>query len=164
MLREAGASWVILGHSERRTDHAESDALVRAKVTAAAAVGLIPIVCVGETLTQREAGDAEGTVGVQLAGSLPDGFYGAIAYEPVWAIGTGRTPTVEDVAAMHRFIRARLADRFGAAGADMRILYGGSVKPDNAAALMAADQVGGALVGGASLDADAFLAICRAAG
>jgi triosephosphate isomerase len=136
---------------------------VRAKVLAAVGAGLVPIVCVGETEAQRVAGEQNAVVGDQLAGSLPDGFAGIVAYEPVWAIGTGRTPTEADVAAMHGFIRAELDGRFGDASAAVRILYGGSVKPSNAAALLALPQVGGALVGGASLVAEDFLAIARAA-
>ncbi len=163
MLRDAGATWVILGHSERRADHGESDALVRAKAEAAMAAGLAPIVCVGETEAQRVAGAHRAVVDRQLAGSLPDGFSGAVAYEPIWAIGTGRTAGEADVAEMHAAIRARLVARFAARGAAMRILYGGSVKPANAAALLAVAEVGGALVGGASLNAADFLAIARAA-
>jgi triosephosphate isomerase len=163
MLRDVGATWVILGHSERRANHGETDALVRAKAVAAAAAGLTPIVCVGETEAERVAGRETAVVGGQLAGSLPDGFAGVVAYEPVWAIGTGRTPTEADVGAMHAFIRGELRRRLGAAGAAMRILYGGSVKPSNAAALLAVAEVGGALVGGASLDAGDFLAIAQAA-
>jgi triosephosphate isomerase len=163
MLRDAGASHVILGHSERRQGHGETDAMVRAKAVAAAAAGLVPIVCVGETEAERQAGREREVVGTQLAGSLPDGFAGIIAYEPVWAIGTGRTPTEAEVAAMHGFIRDMLRVRHGAAGEAARILYGGSVKPANAAALLALPEVGGALVGGASLAAESFLAIARAA-
>ena len=162
MLRDAGARWVILGHSERRADHAETDAQIRAKAVAAAAAGLTPIVCVGETEAQRVSGQALAIVGGQLAGSLPDDFAGVVAYEPVWAIGTGKTATTADVAEMHAHIRATLVARF-AAGAGMRILYGGSVKPSNAAELLAVPDVGGALVGGAALNADDFLAIARAA-
>lgn len=162
MLRDAGATHVILGHSERRTDHAETDAAVRAKAEAAAAAGLIPIVCVGETEAERLAGQAEAVVARQLQGSLPDGFAGIIAYEPVWAIGTGRTPTEADIAAIHGTIRAALAARFGAAGGQMRILYGGSMKPGNAKAILALPNVDGGLVGGASLVAADFLAIARA--
>ena len=162
MLRDAGASYVILGHSERRADHGETDAVVRAKVTAAVAAGLTPIVCVGETEAQRVAGEHNNVVGAQLAGSLPEGFAGVVAYEPVWAIGTGRTPTPADVAAMHAFIRAKLVSLLGPAGGGLRILYGGSVKPSNAAELMALPEVGGALVGGASLQATEFLSIARA--
>jgi len=165
-LRDAGATHVILGHSERRQDHAETDAQVAAKAAAAIAAGLVPIVCVGETRAEREAGRAEAVVGAQLAASLPPGFAaagGAVAYEPIWAIGTGLTPTEAEVAAMHKFIRTRLADSFGLAGRATKILYGGSVKPANAAALLALPDVGGALVGGASLVAEDFLAIARAA-
>ncbi len=162
MLRDVGASAVILGHSERRQNHHETDAQVHAKTQAAMAASLTPIVCVGETEAEREAGRAEAVVGEQLAGSLPDGFAGVIAYEPVWAIGTGKTATEADVAAMHGFIRQRLVARFGAAGATIRILYGGSVRPANAAGLMAVPDVHGALVGGASLKAEDFLAIARA--
>ena len=161
MLRDAGAAWVILGHSERRADHGETDAEVRAKTEAATAASLTAIVCVGETEAERVAGRQNAVVGAQLAGSLPDGFAGVVAYEPVWAIGTGRTPTEADVAAMHAFIRAELVARFGAAGRGVRILYGGSVKPANAAALLNLPDVGGALVGGASLKAEDFLAIAR---
>jgi triosephosphate isomerase len=163
MLRDAGASWVILGHSERRHDHAETDAEVAAKVAAAVAAGLAPIVCVGETEAERLAGRQEAVVGGQLAGSLPRDFAGVVAYEPVWAIGTGRTPTEADVAAMHGFIRATLLRQLGAAGRGVRILYGGSVKPSNAGLLLALPEVGGALVGGASLVGADFLAIARAA-
>jgi triosephosphate isomerase (TIM) len=163
MLRDAGASWVIVGHSERRADHAETDAEVAAKVAAAVAAGLEPIVCVGETEAERLAGRQEDVVGGQLAGSLAAGFAGVVAYEPVWAIGTGRTPTGADVAAMHGFIRLSLVRRFGAAGKGIRILYGGSVKASNAGLLLALPEVGGALVGGASLDAQGFLGIARAA-
>lgn len=164
MLREAGATWVILGHSERRAEHGESDALVHAKALAAAAAGLSPIVCVGETEAERDAGAHLAVVQRQVAGSVPDGFAGVVAYEPVWAIGTGRTPGVAEVAETHAAIRAALRARLGAGAAGgVRILYGGSVKPENAAALLAAAEVGGALVGGASLDAAAFLAIARAA-
>jgi triosephosphate isomerase (EC 5.3.1.1) len=163
LLAEIGASHVILGHSERRADHGERSALVRDKARTAAAAGLIPIICVGETLAERESGEAETVVRAQLAGSVPDGFAGLIAYEPVWAIGTGKTPTVADVAAMHASIRASLKKQLGDAGATMLILYGGSVKPGNAAELLAIPDVGGALIGGASLEADDFLAIAQAA-
>ena len=163
MLRDAGATHVILGHSERRADHAETDAQIRAKVEAAIAAGLTPIVCVGETEAQRLAGRANDIIAAQLAASLPDAFTGIVAYEPVWAIGTGRTPTEADVAAMHAHIRATLVARLGPAGTTLRILYGGSVKPANAAVLMALPEVGGALVGGASLLAEDFLGIARAA-
>lgn len=166
MLGDAGAGFVIVGHSERRADHGETDAVVQAKAQAALNAALAVIVCVGETEAQRDSGTAEAVVGAQLDGSLPrtetvDKV--TVAYEPVWAIGTGRTPTVEDVATMHRSIRAKLVDIYGDAGAGVRILYGGSVKPDNAAELLAADEVGGALVGGASLTAESFLGIVVAA-
>lgn len=164
MLRDIGATHVILGHSERRADHHETDAMVRAKVLAALDAGLIPIVCVGETEAERLAGEADSVVGRQLAHSLPDSFSGIIAYEPVWAIGTGRVPTEADIAAIHGSIRAALTARFGQAGAATRILYGGSMKPGNAAALLAIPHVNGGLVGGASLVAADFLAIARAAG
>ena len=167
-LVDAGAGFVILGHSERRSDLGESDALVRAKATAARAAGLRVIVCVGETEAQRDAGQAEAVVGAQLQGSLPQSADGSadglvLAYEPVWAIGTGRTPSAADVAAMHGHIRARLLAIYGAEGSTVAILYGGSVKPDNAGMLMALPDVGGALVGGASLTAASFLAIAAAA-
>jgi triosephosphate isomerase (TIM) len=163
MLRDAGASWVILGHSERRQDHGETDELVREKTLAAVEAGLTPIVCVGETADQRSGGQETEIVGWQLAGSLPKPFTGVVAYEPIWAIGTGKTATDQDVAIMHAFIREELVRQFGDAGQTIRILYGGSVKPANAAALLAVPNVGGALVGGASLKADEFLAIARAA-
>ena len=164
MLADVGARFVIVGHSERRTDNGETDAHVRAKAIAARAAGLDVIVCVGETGAERDAGQAEAIVGAQLAGSLPDSADGlVVAYEPVWAIGTGRTPTPSDVAAIHAFIHARLVECFGAAGTGVRILYGGSVKPDNAAVLLGQPHVGGALVGGASLTAASFLAIAAAA-
>lgn len=164
MLRDAGAGWVILGHSERRADHGEADPLVRLKAEAAAAAGLVPIVCVGETEQHRLSGNAEVVVASQIDGSLPPGFAGVVAYEPVWAIGTGRTPTEEDVATMHQVIRDQLVGVLGEAGRGVRILYGGSVKPGNARALLALPEVGGALVGGASLVAADFLAIAEAAG
>ena len=168
MLKDAGAGFVILGHSERRQNHGETSETVREKVLAAVAAGLVPIVCVGETAEQRAGGQETESVGWQLSGSLPAGFGqggsgGIVAYEPVWAIGTGRTPTAEEVAAMHGFIRDELSRQFGPAGAGMRILYGGSVNPGNAAALLALPEVGGALVGGASLAAESFLAIAAAA-
>lgn len=164
MLADLGAGFVIVGHSERRADCGETDAEVRAKALAARAAGLTVIVCVGETEAERDAGAAQARVAAQLAGSLPDRADGVIiAYEPVWAIGTGRTPTPGDVAAMHGGIRQRLAMRFGAAGQGTPILYGGSVKPDNAALLLGQAEVGGALVGGASLTAASLLAIAAAA-
>jgi triosephosphate isomerase (TIM) len=165
MLADLGAHFTIVGHSERRTDNGETDADVRAKATAARGAGLQVILCIGETESQRDAGQAEAVVAAQLAGSLPDSADGLIiAYEPVWAIGTGRTPTPADVAAIHGFIRARLVERFGPAGQGLRILYGGSVKPDNAALLLGQANVGGALVGGASLTASSLVAIAEAAG
>jgi triosephosphate isomerase len=163
MLKDAGAAYVILGHSERRENHGESNAEVCAKTVAAVAAGLTPIVCVGETEAEREAGMAEEVVRSQLRHSLPGGFSGVVAYEPVWAIGTGKTPTEADVAAMHGAIRAALVAQLGAAGAGIKILYGGSVKPGNAASLLALPEVGGALVGGASLKAEDFLAIAARA-
>jgi triosephosphate isomerase len=163
MLADAGAAWVILGHSERRAEHHETDAMVRAKVLAAQGAGLRPIVCVGESAAERGDGHQEAVVGAQLVGSLPESFDGVVAYEPIWAIGSGRSATAADVEAMHAFIRAQMVHLFGDRGAGMRVLYGGSVKPDNAVALMALPDVGGALVGGASLVAADFLAIARAA-
>ncbi len=158
MLRDAGARYVIVGHSERRADHGEDDALVQAKAAAAHRAGLVAIVCVGETLAERDAGRAVEVVRRQVAGSLPAGATAGntvVAYEPVWAIGTGRTPTPADVATIHGEIRAELARRV-ADGGLVRILYGGSVKPTNAAELMAVANVDGALVGGASLTAADF--------
>jgi len=163
MLRDAGATWVILGHSERRQNHGETDELVREKTLAAVDAGLIPIVCVGETADQRSGGQETEVVGWQLAGSLPKPFTGVVAYEPVWAIGTGNTCADQDVAVMHAFIRGELVRQFGDAGQGVRILYGGSVKASNAVSLMAVPNVGGALVGGASLSAAEFLTIARAA-
>src|SRR3954449_6258327 len=165
MLADAGASAIIVGHSERRADHGETDALVRAKAEAAWRAGLSAIVCIGETQQQRDAGQTLDICGGQLKGSLPDHATAAnlvVAYEPVWAIGTGLTPTTADVEQVHRFIRGVLTDRFKAEGSKIRILYGGSVKPSNAAELMAVANVNGALVGGASLKATDFLAIAEA--
>jgi triosephosphate isomerase len=165
MLADAGATAVIVGHSERRADHGETDATVRAKAEAAWRAGLIAIVCVGETQAQRDAGKTLDIAGGQLAGSLPDGATPAnlvVAYEPVWAIGTGLTPTSKDVENVHEFIRKNLIHRFKKEGDAVRILYGGSVKPSNAAELMAIANVDGALVGGASLKAADFLAIAAA--
>jgi len=162
MLADLGAKAVIVGHSERRTLHKESDAEVRAKAEAAWRAGLTAIVCIGETLAEREAGHTLSVLGRQLDGSLPDGVTGArlvVAYEPVWAIGTGLTPTTADVAQAHEFIRKRIVERHGAAGKAVRVLYGGSVKPSNAKELMAVANVDGALVGGASLKAEDFLGI-----
>ena len=162
MLKDAGASAVIVGHSERRSLHQESNADVHAKALAARRAGLMAVVCVGESRDERVAGRTLDVVGAQIEGSLPDGAAAqtlVVAYEPVWAIGTGLTPTPADVAEVHGFIRGKLVKRFGAAGEGMRILYGGSVKPSNAKELMAVADVDGALVGGASLKADEFLAI-----
>jgi triosephosphate isomerase (TIM) len=160
MLKDAGAAAVIVGHSERRHYHHETDAMVRAKALAARRGGLTAIVCVGETRAERDAGKAHAVVGGQLDGSLPDGAADfVVAYEPVWAIGTGVTPILDDVTTMHRFIRDRLTARFREAGQGVRILYGGSVKPANAKELLTAENVDGALIGGASLKADDFLAI-----
>ncbi|GAB4069947.1 triose-phosphate isomerase [Ancylobacter sonchi] len=166
MILDAGGSAVILGHSERRTDHGETDAAVRAKTLAAWGAGLAAIVCVGEHRQQREEGVALDLVRVQLAGSIPDGASAAnlvVAYEPVWAIGTGLTPSIGDIAEMHGAIRAALVARFGeVVGNGIRILYGGSVKPANAAEILAVADVDGALVGGASLKAGDFMAIAGA--
>jgi triosephosphate isomerase len=165
MLADAGASLVIVGHSERRADHGETDELVRLKALAALAAGLVPIVCVGETRAEREAGQAEAVVARQLAQSVPDDAATrdvVVAYEPVWAIGTGLTPTAGDIAAMHGALRAQLAARFGAAGAAIRLLYGGSLKPANAREILAVPEVNGGLVGGASLLADDLFAIISA--
>lgn len=166
MLKDAGADFTIVGHSERRTLHGESDGDVKAKAEAALSAGLAVILCVGETEAQRDAGDAEAVVAAQLEGSCPrtDGAPKlSVAYEPVWAIGTGRVPSIEDVAAMHQAIRDKLKAIYGEGGADVRILYGGSVKADNANELLSVPEVGGALVGGASLTAESFLAIVGAA-
>jgi len=165
MLADAGAVAVIVGHSERRGGHGERDGDVRLKVQAAHRAGLTAIMCIGETAGERAAGLTLEVVGRQLHGSLPDGAGAAdtaVAYEPIWAIGTGLTPSAQDVAEVHGAIRHALRQRFGAQGAAMRILYGGSVKPANARELMAIKDVDGALVGGASLKADDFLAIVAA--
>jgi triosephosphate isomerase len=167
MLAEAGAQIVITGHSERRAGQHETDAEVRAKATAAIAGGLIAIVCVGETESQRDSGETLEVVGRQLEGSVPADARAAalvVAYEPVWAIGTGRTPSLDEVRGVHGFIRDQLKELLGGEGDGVRILYGGSVKPDNAAELMAITDVDGALVGGASLTAAQFVPIIRAAG
>ncbi|ATC31810.1 triose-phosphate isomerase [Caulobacter vibrioides] len=166
MILDAGGSLVICGHSERRTDHGETSAQVAGKAEAAAAAGLEPIVCVGETLETREAGDAVAFVVAQVRESLPASLAGKpfnLAYEPLWAIGTGRTASVDNIVEMHAAIRAELAAIFGEQGKVVPILYGGSVKPENAGEILAAAEVGGALVGGASLKATDFLAIIRAA-
>jgi triosephosphate isomerase len=166
MLADAGASFAIVGHSERRTLHGETSATVKGKAEAAQTALLVPIICVGETRAEREAGKAVAIVKKQLRGSIPEGSTSAtlvVAYEPVWAIGTGLTPTAADVAEMHAAIRAELARLLGkTAAASVRLLYGGSVKPSNAAELMNVANVDGALVGGASLKAEDFLAIARA--
>ena len=166
MLKDAGATLVILGHSERRQGYGETDALVASKAEAAMASGLSPIICVGETLEQREAGRAVEIVRSQIMGSLPQSLAGrdfAVAYEPVWAIGTGLTPTLEQIEEVHRAVRAAMIERLGLAVAATPILYGGSVKPDNAREILAVPEVGGALVGGASLKAADFLGIIRGA-
>ena len=165
MLADAGASLVIVGHSERRAGHGETDEIVAAKARAAVRGHIEPIVCVGETLDQRQAGEALKVVTGQVRGSLPhelDRMAFAVAYEPVWAIGTGLTPTTPEIEEMHRAIRATLVELFGDDGAKVPILYGGSVKPSNAAEILHAAEVGGALVGGASLKAEDFLAIVNA--
>ncbi len=165
MLKDAGASHVIVGHSERRADHGETDAQVLAKAEAAWLAGLVAIICIGETQAQRDAGRALEILSGQIAGSVPAGATSKntiIAYEPVWAIGTGLVPTVADVAEAHAHIRRELASKSGAAAASTRLLYGGSVKPSNAAELMAVDNVDGALVGGASLKSADFLGIAEA--
>lgn len=165
MLQDAGATAVIVGHSERRTDHAEKDSDVLLKTEAAWRAGLLAIICVGETEAERKAGKAADVVTAQLSGSVPEAASSkntVIAYEPVWAIGTGLTPTPEDVADIHKVVRDNLVARFGEEGASIRILYGGSVKPGNAKELMSIDNVNGALVGGASLKADDFLGILEA--
>ena len=158
MLADAGAAWVIVGHSERRADHGETSGLVRRKALAALRAGLTPIICVGETRAEREAGRAEEVVAAQIEGSLPDPGAGpiAVAYEPVWAIGTGLVPTRNDIEAMHHCIRRQVGDA-------VRILYGGSVKPDNAKEILQIPNVGGVLVGGASLKAKDFASIVAAA-
>jgi triosephosphate isomerase len=162
MLKDAGATAVIVGHSERRIDHHETDTQVRAKALAARRAKLLAILCVGEQRAEHEAGHTLAVIGRQFDGSLPDGATKddlALAYEPVWAIGSGQTPTPADVAQVHDFIRKRLGERFGAGGATIRILYGGSVKPGNAKDLLTIANVNGALIGGASLKAEDFLGI-----
>jgi triosephosphate isomerase len=167
MLLDAGASLTIVGHSERRESQRESDEQVKAKAEAALSVGLAAILCVGESLDTRESGRAVDTVLAQLDGSLPDSLDGeaelAIAYEPIWAIGTGKIPTSPEIAEMHAVIRAKLCERYGGGGAQVRILYGGSVKPSNAEEIFAIPDVDGALVGGASLKAADFMPIVAAA-
>ena len=164
MLKEAGARYVIVGHSERRQLHGETDGDVSLKAKAAWRAGLSAIICVGETEAERDAGQALEIVASQLRGSVPgvaDGAHTAVAYEPVWAIGTGRTPTEREIAQMHAHIRAELAAAHGAAGRGIRVLYGGSVKPSNARQILALPEVGGALVGAASLSARDFREIVR---
>ncbi|UWQ73391.1 triose-phosphate isomerase [Leisingera sp. M658] len=166
MLKDAGASAVILGHSERRADHGETDAQICAKAEAALAEGLTAVICIGETLSEREGGDTLKVVGTQLAGSVPASATGkntVVAYEPVWAIGTGKVPTLEQISEVHNFLRAELTARFGAGTAEtIRLLYGGSVKPSNASEIFAVSNVDGALVGGASLKAADFSPIITA--
>lgn len=166
MLADLGCRYVIVGHSERRQDHHETDGLIAEKAEAALRHGLIPIICVGETLEQRDSGEAEDVVARQLEGSIPESAHNdviVVAYEPVWAIGTGRVPEDQDIAGMHMHIRARLGDLVADA-ARVRILYGGSVKDTNATKILAIADVDGVLVGGASLDANGFAAIAAAAG
>ena len=165
MLKDAGAWFVIVGHSERRADHGETDSVVNAKAQAAWRAGLTAVLCVGETRAERDSGKTLEVVGRQLAASVPDGATAdnlVIAYEPVWAIGTGLTPTAKDVEQVHGFIREKLKGRFATQGDAIRILYGGSVKPSNAAELLSVANVNGALIGGASLKASDFLAIAQA--
>ncbi|SFR53972.1 triose-phosphate isomerase [Litoreibacter janthinus] len=166
MLKDAGASHVILGHSERREDHDETDDDVRAKARAALAAGLKVVICIGETLEEREAANTLDIIAGQMAGSLPDILTGEntiIAYEPIWAIGTGKIPTLEQIGEVHDFIRSKLEARFGdGVGRSIRLLYGGSVKPSNASEIFAVSNVDGALVGGASLKADDFSGIIQA--
>lgn len=165
MIADAGAGFVIVGHSERRADHGETDALVRSKAEAAHRAGLVAIVCVGESEAERDAGKALDVVVGQIDGSVPNGAKGenlVIAYEPIWAIGTGRTPSEGDIEEMHRAIRQALRARFGAGAESIRLLYGGSVKPENAGTILKLADVDGALVGGASLKATSFIGIARA--
>ncbi|WP_425098366.1 triose-phosphate isomerase [Tropicibacter sp. S64] len=166
MLKDAGATHVILGHSERRMDHDEHDEHVRAKCKAAWDAGLVVVLCCGESLAQREAQNTLDIIGGQLAGSIPDGATGhslVVAYEPIWAIGTGKVPTMDQIGEVHDFIRSRLEKRFGeGVGRSVRLLYGGSVKPSNAAEIFAVSNVDGALVGGASLKAADFVPIIDA--
>ena len=166
MLADLGATYVIVGHSERRANHGENDAMVKAKAAAGWRAGLVAIICIGESEDERLSGKTLDVLGGQLAGSLPQDVTAdntVVAYEPVWAIGTGRTPTTADVKEVHDFLRQRLVERFGAGVAEgIRILYGGSVKPGNAAELLGVENVDGALIGGASLKAEDFVAICRA--
>lgn len=162
MIADVGGSAVIVGHSERRTDHGESSEMVRAKAEAAHRAGLLPIICIGETGEEREAGKTLDVLKAQLDGSLPDDANIVVAYEPVWAIGTGLTATADDIEQAHRFIREQVEARYGKPGATIRLLYGGSVKPANAGEILGVANVDGALVGGASLKAADFLGICQA--
>jgi triosephosphate isomerase len=165
MLRDCGAAYVIVGHSERRTNHKENDAEVAAKAAAAHRAGLVAIICIGETLDERKGGKTLAVLTAQIKGSLPAGATAAntvVAYEPVWAIGTGLTPTTAEVAEAHTHIRRELQGVMAEQGASTRILYGGSVKPSNASELMGAANVNGALVGGASLKAADFIGIIKA--
>ncbi len=166
MLADAGAAYVILGHSERRAEHGETSEIVRLKAHAARRAGLIPIICVGETRTDREAGNALALVGAQLKGSIPPhlGSSLVVAYEPVWAIGTGHTPTPQEVAEMHAFIRMELGVQLASGASGVRLLYGGSVRPENVKDWVAIDNVNGVLVGGASLKSNDFMRIVRAYG
>ncbi|AXE64226.1 triose-phosphate isomerase [Hyphomonas sp. CACIAM 19H1] len=166
MLKDAGATYVIVGHSERRADHGETDAVVASQASAALRAGITPIICVGETLAQRDAGDVLKVISEQIAGSIPsEGAADTIvvAYEPVWAIGTGRVANSEQIAEVHGFIRELLTKQFGEAGRGTRILYGGSMNPGNAEEILGVAEVNGGLIGGASLKADDFLAIYRLA-
>jgi triosephosphate isomerase len=166
MLRDTGCAYVIVGHSERRTDHGETDAQVLAKAKAGHGAGLTVIICIGETESQRDAGETLPVLARQIAGSVPEQAKASdtvIAYEPVWAIGTGRTPTAAEIAAAHHHIRGELGKRIGGEADSMRILYGGSVKPSNATEILRLDHVDGAQVGGASLNAADFVAIAKAA-
>ena len=166
MLTDAGAAYIVVGHSERRADHGETDAIVKAKSEAVLAGGAIPIICIGETLGEREAGDTLRVIATQMAGSVPDTDPAGnivIAYEPVWAIGTGLTPTSEQIAEVHGAIRGHLRDRFGAGAEDVRILYGGSLNPKNADEILAIADVDGGLIGGASLKAESYLSIVTSA-
>ncbi|MBY9067596.1 triose-phosphate isomerase [Hyphomonas sp. WL0036] len=166
MLKDAGASFVIVGHSERRADHAETDSVVAAQASAALRAGLTPIICVGETLAERDAGEVLKIISSQMAGSIPQDAEAStivIAYEPVWAIGTGRVANTDQIAEVHGLIRNLLTDRFGEAGKGVRILYGGSMNPGNAAEILGVAEVNGGLIGGASLKAADFLAIYRQA-
>jgi len=162
MIADIGATYVIVGHSERRADHQESNEIIAAKAEAAFRAGLVPIICIGETLDEREAGQTIEVVSSQLAGSIPAGAFGrafVVAYEPVWAIGTGKVASVDQVEEVHNKIREILGERFPGQADETPILYGGSMKPGNAAELLAVSNVDGGLIGGASLKADDFLAI-----